>query len=168
MSTAVDFLGLWHNELDSEMEIQTVDANRQVKGRYRSKVGAVSYSQWFDLIGVAIDDQISFFVNWIVGVNSITAWVGQVNLDKQSQERISTMWLLTSDIERSKGAGRFMGLHINRCRCFLSGTGTSIGSASYGSFDQRDSETKNSADVRISSTWLGRREIEKAPSRKYS
>jgi len=75
--------------------------NGQISGTYRTNVGQPDKSQSFPLVGLVQDDQITFTVNF-KGYGSMTAWVGQMVLDKQGVPYIRTLWHLTKDIEDSK------------------------------------------------------------------
>jgi hypothetical protein len=92
----VDFSGKWHNEHDSEMELQ-VAADGRVTGKYQTGVGSPTPSEQFDLVGFAKGDQLSFTVDFSK-YGTLTAWVGQHTINKQGAEEINTMWHLSENV----------------------------------------------------------------------
>lgn len=92
---AIDFNGIWRNELESEMHL-AVDPKGNVSGKYKTGVGTPGPSEEFDLVGFATGDLVSFTVNF-GQYRSLTSWVGQHTLENGSEE-IKTMWLLASTV----------------------------------------------------------------------
>lgn len=95
----VDFNGRWQNDMGSELEF--VVEGGMVSGQYNTNVGEPEKSKSFPLVGQFEGDQIVFTVNF-KGFNSMTAWVGQVTLDKAGQPYLRTLWHNTKDIEDAK------------------------------------------------------------------
>jgi len=104
--TPVDFNGSWYNDMGSVAVLSVTDG--KVNGTYRTNVGQPDKSQSFPLVGLVQDDQITFSVNF-KGYGSMTAWVGQLVLDKQNTPYIRTLWHLTKDIEDTKEADDIWG-----------------------------------------------------------
>ncbi len=92
----VNFTGRWKNELASEMEIEA-KTNGEVKGTYRTNVGAPEPTEEFDLVGFASGDLISFTVNF-GKYGSLTAWVGQHTVVNKV-EQLNTLWHLAKNVE---------------------------------------------------------------------
>lgn len=95
----VDFNGAWQNDMGSELVF--VVKGGMVSGHYNTNVGDPEKGKSFPLSGQAEGDQIVFTVNF-KGFNSMTAWVGQVTLDKGGQPYLRTLWHNTKDIEDTK------------------------------------------------------------------
>lgn len=96
---SIDFNGSWQNDMGSELVFVVKDG--RVSGRYNTNVGEPEKSKYFPLVGQAAGDQITFTVNF-KGFNSMTAWVGQVTLDKDGKPYLRTLWHNTKDIEDVK------------------------------------------------------------------
>ncbi len=94
-SAAVDFNGMWRNELGSEMHLH-VDSDGVVAGKYRTSVGEPQPVEEFDLSGFASGDLLSFVVNF-GRYSSLASWSGQHTVDSGT-EVIKTMWLLARNI----------------------------------------------------------------------
>jgi hypothetical protein len=94
----VNFNGIWHNELKSEMHL-TVDAQGNVTGKYKTGKGAHGSHEEFDLVGFASGDLLSFTVNF-GKYDSLTSWAGQHTKD-HGIEVIKTLWLLARNVEDS-------------------------------------------------------------------
>jgi len=96
---SVDFEGTWENLLGSQMEI-SVDENK-LSGVYRTKVGAPTPSQEFELVGFVSGDLITFTVNF-GKFGSLTAWAGQHTEVRSGEFEIRTLWHLTKNTEDSE------------------------------------------------------------------
>ena len=59
---AIDFSGVWVNEMGSEMELTVNDG--RVSGTYRTAVGKVPPTERFELTGFASGDRIVFCVHF--------------------------------------------------------------------------------------------------------
>ncbi len=88
------FNGAWQNESGSRVSFVVSDG--EVRGVYQTNVGQPDKNQSFPLIGFVQGDQITFTVNF-KGYGSMTAWVGQMTLDKTGKPFIRTLWHLTRD-----------------------------------------------------------------------
>ncbi|NNC37031.1 MAG: avidin [Acidimicrobiales bacterium] len=95
----VDFNGAWNNDMGSQAVFTVTDG--EVRGTYNTNVGEPEKGQSFPLIGFVQDDQITFTVNF-KGFGSMTAWVGQLTFDAESEPYIRTLWHLTKDVEDTK------------------------------------------------------------------
>jgi hypothetical protein len=101
----MDISGTWYNELKSHMILEV--NGRSIRGTYRTRVGAA----WgeYQLTGqVDNDNDQSAAIGWVVVWNndqygssdSVTAWSGQVQVDKESGiEKMVTTWLLTCETD---------------------------------------------------------------------
>lgn len=104
---APNWLGKWHNEMCSEMEIKSVDATTGlVAGTFKTGVGEASKTQVFPLTGYANGDLLTFSVNWGKpdtgkGSDSLTAWAGQHTIARD-RELIRTMWDLARNVDNAK------------------------------------------------------------------
>lgn len=103
---AVDFDGVWKNELDSEMDLQ-VDASGNVTGAYRTGVGAPGKTESFSLVGFASGDLLTLTVNF-GKYGSLTSWVGQ-HTEEKGQRVIKCMWLLASNVEDTEEPKKLWG-----------------------------------------------------------
>ena len=105
----------WYNELDSEMEITSVDTATGVfGGRYCSRVGEAEY--WYVLTGRQDTDgnTIGWTVNWqnsTLNAHSVSTWSGQLQYTPSGDPTILTTWLLTSEGQ--------LGVDASGVRCFL-------------------------------------------------
>ena len=95
---------IWYNELDSKMEIESVDTATGVfGGRYCSRVGEAEY--WYVLTGRQDTDgkTLGWTVNWQnqnpKPVHSVTTWSGQLQYTPSGDPTIITTWLLTSQTD---------------------------------------------------------------------
>jgi len=93
---AVDFSGIWKNELGSKMTLS--QKNDVLSGTYESAVSAGGQPTSGDLQGYVDGNLIAFVVHW-KQFQAITAWVGQTN--PKNSKQISTLWQMTSKV----GAG---------------------------------------------------------------
>lgn len=97
---AIDFSGIWVNELGSEMEIKVQES--RVSGTYRSAVGRASPTERFELTGFVSGERIVFCVNF--GAHgTLGAWTGLHSEDKGVEE-IYSLWHLPRDIEDDEEA----------------------------------------------------------------
>ena len=93
----------WYNELDSEMEITSVDTATGVfDGRYCSRVGEAEY--WYVLTGRQDTDgnTIGWTVNWQISTlnaHSVSTWSGQLQYTPSGDPTILTTWLFTSQTD---------------------------------------------------------------------
>lgn len=93
---AVNFNGVWRNELHSEMRL-TLDAQGGVTGKYKTGVGTPGPVEECDLVGFASGDLLSFTV--IFGAyGSLACWAGQHTVENGA-EVIKTLWLMTRDVQ---------------------------------------------------------------------
>lgn len=92
---AVDFTGTWENQMGSSMRIQVL-TNGQIKGTYKTAVGAPGNFEEFDLVGIATGDLISFIVDF-GKYGSLTAWNGQHTLEN-NKGKIATLWHLAKNV----------------------------------------------------------------------
>jgi hypothetical protein len=90
----VDFSGTWRNQLNSDMEI--VQTGEEIRGSYRTEVGAPGNSVRFPLVGFATGDLIAFSVNF-GEYGSLTGWTGQHTV-RGNQEEIQTLWHLARNV----------------------------------------------------------------------
>lgn len=97
---AIDFSGIWVNEMGSEMEL-TVREGR-VSGSYRTAVGRASPTERFDLTGFATGDRIVFCVKF-GDYCTLGAWAGLRSEDKGVEE-IYSLWHLPRDIQDDEEA----------------------------------------------------------------
>lgn len=97
---AIDFSGVWVNELGSEMEL-TVQEGR-VSGTYRTAVGRASPTERFDLTGFATRDRIVFCVKF-GGYGTLGAWAG-LHSEEKGVEEIYSLWHLPRDIQDDEEA----------------------------------------------------------------
>jgi hypothetical protein len=103
---AVQFEGVWTNQLGSTMDLRVSGA--AVSGEYVSRVSGKSGGGEVrgDLVGYVAEDVISFVVKWRLGSASMTTWVGQV-VPEDGEEILRTLWHLIRDIpdpEEQSGA----------------------------------------------------------------
>ena len=87
--------GRWQNESGSELEVLAV-SDGQLRGRYRTDLGAPEETSWFPVTGSVNGDQLAFVVSWGEHA-SLTAWVGQ-RVGEGDDERLRTLWHLTRDV----------------------------------------------------------------------
>ena len=97
---AIDFSGIWVNELGSEMEL-TIQESR-IRGTYRTAVGRASPSERFELTGFASGDRIVFCVNF-GDYGTLAAWTGLHGEDKGVEE-IYSLWHLPRDVQDDEEA----------------------------------------------------------------
>lgn len=93
---AVDFNGIWRNELNSEMKL-SVDAQGNVTGKYKTGVGSPGPTEEFNLVGFASGDLLSFTVNF-GQYGSLTSWAGQHTVEN-GKEAIKSLWLLARNVK---------------------------------------------------------------------
>lgn len=90
---AVDFSGIWKNDLGSTMTLsQTKDV---LAGTYKSAVSAGGTPTTGSLQGYVDGDLIAFAVHWDQ-FQAITTWVGQ--LDPKNPKRMITLWQMVSQV----------------------------------------------------------------------
>ena len=87
--------GRWQNESGSELEVLAV-SDGQLRGRYRTDLGAPEETSWFPVTSSVNGDQLAFVVSWGEHA-SLTAWVGQ-RVGEGDDERLRTLWHLTRDV----------------------------------------------------------------------
>ncbi|HXX75218.1 MAG TPA: avidin/streptavidin family protein [Nitrospiraceae bacterium] len=100
---AVDFSGIWVNELSSEMDL-TVHEGR-VSGTYRTAVGRANPTERFELVGFVSGDRIVFCVNF-GAYGTLAAWAGLHSEDKGVEE-IYSLWHLPREIQDDEEAKEY-------------------------------------------------------------
>jgi len=93
--------GKWYNELGSVMELEI--RGSEITGIYKTNVGDAD--GWYSIVGRTGGNQanretLGFLVLWKNGkrdTDSVTVWTGELLADSKGNERIETMWLLTSE-----------------------------------------------------------------------
>lgn len=93
VGAAVNFAGVWRNQLGSSMDLKIVGS--LVSGKYESAVSGGGVPVLGELVGFVNGDLISFTVNWPTA--AITAWVGQM-INDNGFDVITTLWQMTTNI----------------------------------------------------------------------
>jgi Avidin family len=92
-STAIDFSGIWYNELGSQADF--VIQGSDISGTYTSAVSGSGSPISGIVTGFINGDLIAFSVLWPTA--AITSWVGQLN-DNSGNEVIQTLWQMTVNV----------------------------------------------------------------------
>lgn len=100
---AINFSGIWINELGSEMELVVKDG--KVSGKYKTAVGKAGPTERFDLTGFASGDRIVFCCNF-EPYGTLAAWTGLHSEDKGVEE-IYSLWHLPRDIQDDEEAKEY-------------------------------------------------------------
>lgn len=92
-SGAVNFSGVWHNQLGSTMDL-TISGS-DVTGTYTSSVSSGGVAVSGPISGFINGDLIGFSVLWPSA--AITAWVGQLVVES-NVDTIKTLWQMTTNV----------------------------------------------------------------------
>jgi hypothetical protein len=100
---AIDFSGVWVNELGSEMELTVTDGS--VSGTYRTAVGKTPPTERFELTGFTSGNRIVFCVHF-GPYGTLGAWTGLHGEDK-GEEEIYSLWHLPRDMQDDEEAKEY-------------------------------------------------------------
>ncbi|HWA95396.1 MAG TPA: avidin/streptavidin family protein [Terracidiphilus sp.] len=100
-TASLALVGVWQNELSSEMTITSFDGTT-FSGSYTSSVSSGSGSVTGSLLGYVSGDAISFIVNWAPTYSSVTAWSGVLLGNGEDGVFMYTLWQMASTPEEQQ------------------------------------------------------------------
>lgn len=93
-SRTVSIDGRWRNDAGSELELKQSGAS--LSGVYRTNLGSAELGKGYALLGWRDQRCVGFTVSWAPSTESLTSWVGLIDIDFNGQPIIFAMWLLVS------------------------------------------------------------------------
>ena len=96
-----NIVGVWENEMKSEMKILSIDADGELTGEYTSLVSETGNKVMGKLTGYIAGDTISWSVNWEPTYSSVTSWAGKVLVAPDGSPLLYSLWHLSRGVDKA-------------------------------------------------------------------